>query len=142
MTANNLVVVPGCCCCFSLRVGTLIIAILNLLFHIGEGAYGIYLGVNGVPEGWMDLAIDIIMIIFSIILIHGVRTENRNLAVAWVWASAIGVALSIIVGILYIIFTNSVIAAIILFVLAAVQIYFIIVVRSYAISLEGPELAA
>ncbi|XP_068226322.1 uncharacterized protein [Palaemon carinicauda] len=141
MTVNDLVV-SRCCCFFNLRVGTLIIAIINLLFHIGEGAYGIYLGVNGIPEGWMDVAIDIINIIFAIILIHGVRTVNRNLVVAWVWASVISVALSIILGVLFILFTNSVIAAVILFVLAAIQIYFIVVVRSYAISLEGSELAA
>ncbi|XP_068226320.1 uncharacterized protein [Palaemon carinicauda] len=137
---NQKFVLTSCCCGCSLRTGSLIIAILSLIFSLVGLGLGIFAGVNGLTEGWLDVGIDVVNIILAAILIHGIRTERRSLVLVWVWATIVTVILTIALGIFIILLTSSLTAAIILFIFAAIQSYFILVVRSNAISLETPML--
>lgn len=62
--------------------------------------------------------------------------ERASLLWTWVLGTGTLVIISIIVGIVIIILTNSILGAILLFVVSAFQIYFILVVRSYAIKVS------
>ncbi|KAK4310326.1 hypothetical protein Pmani_018144 [Petrolisthes manimaculis] len=88
-----------------------------------------------ITEGWVDLVIDFIHLILASILLHGVRTDRITLLWTWVLGTGTLVIISIIVGIVIIILTNSILGAILLLVVSACQSYFILVVRSYAIQL-------
>ncbi|XP_045113329.1 uncharacterized protein LOC123505742 [Portunus trituberculatus] len=132
---NNGFSLTNCCFCFSLRAGSIIIACLSLIFSVVGAGFSIYLGVIGGAEGWVDLAIDLIHLVLACILIHGIRTEQERLLRVWVVGTGILVGLSIILGIVIIIFTSSFTAAVLLLVVSAIQIYFLLVVRSYARSL-------
>ncbi|XP_063863940.1 uncharacterized protein LOC135102612 [Scylla paramamosain] len=125
----------NCCFCLSLRAGSIIIACLSLIFSVLGAAFSIYVGVTAGVEGWVDLAIDLIHFVLACILIHGIRTEQERLLRVWVVGTGLLVALGIILGIVIIIFTNSLAAAVVLLVVSAIQIYFLLVVRSYARSL-------
>ncbi|XP_042856249.1 uncharacterized protein LOC122242883 [Penaeus japonicus] len=135
-------VLTSCCCGCSLRTGALIIAVVSLVLSTIGAAYGAYVGSNGESAGWLDFFIDAVNIILAAILIHGIRMERRNLALAWVWGTAAMVVITIIVGVVFLIITPSLLGAVILLVAALVQIYFILVVRSYAFTLGGPILAS
>lgn len=67
-----------------------------------------------------------------------ILSEQERASLLWTWVLGTGalVIISIIVGIVIIILTNSILGAILLFVVSAVQIYFILVVRSYAIQVS------
>ncbi|XP_064084068.1 uncharacterized protein LOC135199865 isoform X2 [Macrobrachium nipponense] len=140
MANQNNWTLSSCCCGCSLRTGTLIIAILSLIFSLVGLGFGIFAGVSGLTEGWLDVGIDVVNIILAAVLIHGIRTERRPLVLVWVWATIVTVILTVALGIFIILLTSSLTAAVILFIFAAIQSYFILVVRSYAISLETPEL--
>ncbi|XP_053635787.1 uncharacterized protein [Cherax quadricarinatus] len=129
----------SCCCGCSLRTASIIIAVLSLVFAAASGGYSIFLGVSGVVEGWLDLTINIVKFIIAIVLIHGIRTERRGLVLAWVWVTAVMVGLSITLGIVLVFLTASIVAAFVLFVASAIEIYFLLVVRSYALTLETSE---
>ncbi|XP_037796310.1 uncharacterized protein LOC119591628 isoform X2 [Penaeus monodon] len=130
-------VFTSCCCGCSLRTGALAIAIVSLVLSTVGAAYGAYVGANGESEGWVDFFIDVVNIILAAILIHGIRTERRELVLAWVWGTAVMVCITIIVGIVILVLTPTVLGAVILLVAALVQIYFILVVRSYAFTVSS-----
>ncbi|XP_066941233.1 uncharacterized protein [Macrobrachium rosenbergii] len=138
--AEQKFVLTSCCCGCSLRTGALIIAILSLVLSLIGLGLGIFAGVIGLLEGWFDVAIDVINIILAAILIHGIRTEQRRFVLAWVWTTVVTIILTVVLGLFVIFLSSSVTAAIILFIFAAIQTYFILVVWSYAVSLETPEL--
>ncbi|XP_068226321.1 uncharacterized protein [Palaemon carinicauda] len=138
--ADQKFVLTSCCCGCSLRTGSLIIAILSLVLSLISLGVGIFAGVSGLIVGWIDVAIAVANIILVAVLIHGIRTEQRRLVLAWVWATVVIVILDVILGIFAVLLFSSVTAAIILFIFAAIQAYFILVVWSYAVSLETPEL--
>ncbi|KAK8754520.1 hypothetical protein OTU49_016571 [Cherax quadricarinatus] len=123
------------CGCISLRTGTIIIAVLSLLFGLGNVGFSIYLVVEGASEGWVDLVINVATVILAIALIHGIRIKSAKLVMVWVWLMALSIALNITMGIVFIFITASIIAAFILFVMSALQIYFLLVVRSYALTI-------
>ncbi|XP_071514823.1 uncharacterized protein [Panulirus ornatus] len=134
--ANSNFVLNNCCFCASLRTGSLIIAIFTLVISLFGAAYSIFLGVTGSNEGWVDLAIDIIHIVLASILINGICTERRSLVNLWVWGTAFLVAVAIVLGIVFILLTDSLYVAIVLFIVSVIQIYFVLVVRSYALTLS------
>lgn len=135
-------VVNSCCCGCSLRSGTLAIAIFNLILSLIQIVLGSIAIASGAIVVWPELVIGILRLIISSILINGVRKESRGQVLAWVW----------IVTILTVLATISVI---VLFVLGSpisyvvddiigilLNIYFIIVVRSFAFKLGTPEAMA
>ncbi|KAK3867076.1 hypothetical protein Pcinc_027438 [Petrolisthes cinctipes] len=134
-TTSSIIKPQSCCLCLPLRTGTIIIGVISLVLSLLGVAFSIYQGVLGITEGWVDLVIDLIHLILASILLHGVRTDRASLLWTWVLGTGALVIISIIVGIVIIILTNSILGAILLFVVSAWQIYFILVVRSYAIQI-------
>nr|XP_027223094.1 uncharacterized protein LOC113815225 [Penaeus vannamei] len=130
-------VFTSCCCGCSLRTGALVIAVVSLVLSTVGAAYGAYVGSNGDSEGWVDFFIDLVNIILAAILLHGIRTERRDLALAWVWGTVVMVGITVIVGIVILVLTPTVLGAVILLAAALVQIYFILVVRSYALTVSS-----
>ncbi|XP_050722979.1 uncharacterized protein LOC127001818 [Eriocheir sinensis] len=141
--AANKYTLANCCLCISLRTGSLIIGIISLVFSLVGAGFSIFVGVTGGAEGWVDLAIDLVHFALAVILIHGIRTEREGLLKVWIIGTGFLVGLSIILGIIIILLTNSIVAAILLLVVSAIQIYFILVVRSYSLTLSaGPPVVA
>ncbi|ROT65988.1 hypothetical protein C7M84_016024 [Penaeus vannamei] len=120
---DNRTLVNSCCCGCSLRTGTLIIAALSLIYGLLGVAYSIYIIVAGVTEGWLDLC-------------------RRRLVLAWVWAAVLSVILGIVLGVLYVIVTQSFVVAIIIGVISAIQAYFVVVVHSFAQTLDETQQGA
>ncbi|XP_063599174.1 uncharacterized protein LOC134775545 isoform X2 [Penaeus indicus] len=134
--------VNSCCCGCSLRTGALIIAALSLIYGLLGIAYSIYIIVAGVVEGWLDLALALLNVIFAIILIVGVRQCRRRLVMAWVWSAVLSVILGVVLGVLYVILTQSFVVAVIIGAIAAIQAYFVVVVHSFALTVSLRKLLA
>jgi len=134
-------VVSVCCCGCSLRSGSLAIGIVYLIFAILAAINGILQGIGGNSQGWIEMAINIIQAVLCVVLILGINKENRAMIMVWVWVSAIIVIVSGIVTIMAII-GGFIVVGIILLVCLALQVYFIIVVRSHALTLSGPSTVA
>ncbi|KAK4310327.1 hypothetical protein Pmani_018145 [Petrolisthes manimaculis] len=145
-SSSSLIKPQSCCLCLPLRTGTIIIGVISLILSLLGVSFSIYQVVFGITEGWVDLVIDFIHLILASILLHGVRTERITLLWTWVLGTGTLVIISIIVGIVIIILTNSILGAILLLVVSACQSYFILVVRSYAIQIateqNGPQVVA
>ncbi|XP_042870543.1 uncharacterized protein LOC122252249 [Penaeus japonicus] len=139
---DNRVLVNSCCCGCSLRTGSLIIAALSLIYGLLGIAYSIYIVVGGVVEGWLDLALALLNVIFAIILIVGVRQCRPRLVMAWVWAAVLSVILGVVLGVLYVILTESFVIAVIICAISAIQAYFIVVVHSFARTLDETHQTA
>ncbi|XP_037799039.1 uncharacterized protein LOC119594069 [Penaeus monodon] len=139
---GNRTLVNSCCCGCSLRTGALIIAALSLIYGLLGIAYSIYIIVAGVVEGWLDLALALLNVIFAIILIVGVRQCRRRLVMAWVWAAVLSVILGVVLGVLYVILTQSFVVAVIIGAISAIQAYFVVVVHSFAQTLDETQQGA
>ncbi|XP_042226384.1 uncharacterized protein LOC121869212 [Homarus americanus] len=132
---NQKFVVKSCCCGCTLRTASIIIAVFSLVYGLASAGYSISLGVTGLNEAWLDLVINIYNVIFTIILMHGIRKDHHRLIMAWVWATGLSIALNITLGIVFLLITLSIVAAFVLFLTSALQVYFLVVVRSYGLSL-------
>lgn len=139
--AEQKCVVSACCCGCSLRSGSLAIGIIYLILAILAAINGILQGVNGNNQGWIEMAINLIQAVLCVVLILGINKENRAMIMVWVWVSAIIVVVSVIVAIMAAI-AGGIIFGVIILVFLSLQVYFIIVVRSHALTLSGPSTVA
>jgi len=115
----------------------MIIAILNLLGNIFQGANGAYAAVGGHDQGgWVGLIISILAIIVSILLIIGIQKEKRNFIMIWVWTMIVILVITLILGILSI-FSGNLSFLIASLIAVLLWGYCVVVVRSYALSLGG-----
>ncbi|KAG7166592.1 hypothetical protein Hamer_G023961 [Homarus americanus] len=80
---NQKFVVKSCCCGCTLRTASIIIAVFSLVYGLASAGYSISLGVTGLNEAWLDLVINIYNVIFTIILMHGIRKDHHRLIMAW-----------------------------------------------------------
>ncbi|XP_071542471.1 uncharacterized protein [Panulirus ornatus] len=122
-------VVGSCCCGCSLRSGSLTIGILNLvsssiILSLGFSGSSIIFFHHTVPG-----------VIFSILLIYGIQKARRGLIMIWVWVNAVLLFISVILAIVLIVMTGNVAIAVTVLVSCALTVYFIIVIRSYALTL-------
>ncbi|XP_068241513.1 uncharacterized protein [Palaemon carinicauda] len=136
MGEQKCILTQSCCGC-SLRTGSLAIGIIGLVFAVLHSIYGIYNGVNGNGQGWVNMIVGILNVILCAVLIQGIRQEKRSMVMTWVWVQTILVAINIILGIIEIIVTLNIVFAIVLFIVMGIAIYCILVVRSYAFSIGG-----
>ncbi|XP_064084051.1 uncharacterized protein LOC135199843 [Macrobrachium nipponense] len=138
--AEKKLLLRSCCFGCSLRIGSLIVAILSLILgFIGLGL-SIFAGLNGSAGGWLNVAINVFNIVLSALLIHGIKTEQHRFVLAWVWTTMVTVILTVFLGVFVILLSSSVTEGVILFAFALIQTYFILVVRSYSATLESLEL--
>ncbi|XP_064119800.1 uncharacterized protein LOC135224592 isoform X3 [Macrobrachium nipponense] len=126
-----------CCCGCSLRTGSLAIGIIGLVFAALHAIYGIYHGINGISQGWVNMVVGILNVILCAVLIQGIRLEKRSMIMVWVWVQSILIAINIILGVIEIILTLNFIVAILLFIIMGIAVYCVLVVRSYAISISS-----
>jgi len=139
--AEHKCIVNACCCGCSLRSGSLAIGVIYLILAILAAINGILQGINGNSQGWIEMAVNLIQAILCVVLILGINKENRAMIMVWVWVSAILVAVSVIVAIMAAI-AGAIVVGIVILVVLGLQVYFIIVVRSHALTLAGPSTVA
>jgi len=130
--------VQQCCCGCTLRTGSMIIAVLNLIaniFNIANGAYSA-VGPDHYQGGWVGVIVAILHLIVSILLIIGINKEKRNFIMIWVWVSIVVIVITLIVGVISI-FSGGLSVLIASIIAVLLWGYCVVVVRSYAISLGG-----
>jgi len=115
----------------------MIIAVLSLIGNcliLAESAYKATAGHQN--SSWMGVIIAILHFIVSVLLVLGIRQEKRNFIMIWVWMTLVYVVLLIIFAVLSFIGLAWGIA-IYLTVQFLISGYFVVVVRSYAITISG-----
>ncbi|XP_066942432.1 uncharacterized protein [Macrobrachium rosenbergii] len=138
--ADKKLLLKTCCCGCSLRIGSLIVAILSLILGLIGLGLSIFAGLNGLAGGWLNVAINIVNIILVALLIHGIKKEQNRFVLAWVWTTMVTIILTVFLGIFVILLSSLVMEGVIFFAVAIIQTYFILVVRSYSASLQSLEL--
>lgn len=116
----------------------MIIAVLNLIGNIFQGALGAYsaVGSHHNQGGWVGLIIAILAVIVSILLIIGIQKEKRNFIMIWVWTTIVMLVIFVILAILNI-FSGDITSFISSLIAVLLWAYCVVVVRSYAISIGG-----
>jgi len=130
--------VTQCCCGCTLKTGSLIIGILCLIGSlIGTIQFSFGAVTYNHPALWYGAVVQIVMLIAAILLVHGARTEQASLVRVWVYIQSVITILQVI-NLVIVVITSFTIGNLISALLTiALCIYFIIVVRSYAIELEN-----
>lgn len=126
-------------CCFgcSLRTGSLLIGIFGLICSVSETLYGICVGViDEELQGWFDAGLGIASFMLCTLLIYGILQEKRSFIMAWVWIQIFMIAIDIGACVLEIVWNQNPISAIIFFIVSGISIYFTLIIRSYALTLE------
>ncbi|XP_064108977.1 uncharacterized protein LOC135217185 [Macrobrachium nipponense] len=139
--------VDKCCCGCSLRTGTIIVAIVDLLFDLLHpiAVIGHYIVAKDVAEddSWItvffvgELIIGLVDLVFCVLLIVGIRKESVTLIMTWWWWSVMQMALQVVYGIFFMFYhvTNGV-SIVVFFMIAALLFYGVVVVKSYVTSIE------
>lgn len=96
----------------------------------------------GVVAVWPQIVGGCIRVIISAVLINGVRQESRGQVMAWVWVVSILTVISIILVIVFLVLGVPFADLIGDIVGILLNIYFIIVVRSFAFKLGTPDAMA
>ncbi|XP_037783404.1 uncharacterized protein LOC119579557 [Penaeus monodon] len=128
-----------CCGCCSLRAGALAIAILNLLVSIVGVVLVIYFSSRGGSVQWVRLAIHVIQLIFNCLLIHGIRKERKGFVMAWVWVMTIIVLGTVILCVIELVKRENPAGdhtPLVVLIASVLNGFFIIVVRSYGLSIS------
>ncbi|XP_042856780.1 uncharacterized protein LOC122243320 isoform X2 [Penaeus japonicus] len=127
-----------CCGCCSLRAGALAIAILNLLVSIVGVVLVLYFSSKGGSVQWVRLAIHVIQLIFNCLLIHGIRKERKGFVMAWVWVMTIIVLGTVILCVIELVKKENQTGdhtPLVVLIASVINGFFIIVVRSYGLSI-------
>lgn len=131
--------VPRCCCCCSLRLGTLILGWLSLVLGIvNVGTQASYSIQSGDALGWVNFTLSICNILMAVCLLTGVYQMKPNLLMIWVYTTTILLFLGIILAIVMMGASGVIGIGIVLIIPCVLQIYYIVVVRSYAIEMSKP----
>merc|ERR1712168_1057084 len=134
MGEERCTVTQSLCGC-DLKQGSLAIGIVYLIL----GIIGLIGGIDGSAKGagmsLVQLIVQLLQCIICVLLILGVRKDNRRFIMIWVYVSIVTVVFSILGAILSIITVVVLLASLL-------QIYCIVVVRSYALTLSEAPAAA
>jgi len=131
-------IVNSCCCGCTLKTGSLIIGILYLIGSLGgtiQYGYAAVATHHGIL--WFSAVVYVIQLIAACLLIHGTRTENASLVRVWVYVQAVVTILQVISLIIVAVSAFSIGGIISGLIVIGLCIYFIVVVRSYALELES-----
>lgn len=136
--AEHKCVLTNCCCGCTLKTGAWVTAILFLILSIINAANSIYEATSGHNKSsWGTVIISVIILIISILLMYGIKTEKTRFIWIWVYTQMVMTILWLILLIVAMIGTFNIVGLLIGLITAAFFIYFILVVRSYAIELES-----
>merc|ERR1719369_809075 len=131
------------CCCYDLRTGSSIIAVLGLIFatvYTIAGAAGLAIYVPQVPTyigNELIILFSIIVVagavalVFYALLVHGTSKNHPGFTNAWIIYQCILLGLGIIGMAITFIFTRNIINCIGQVIGLSLQLYFLSVVRSY-----------
>jgi len=131
-------IVNSCCCGCTLKTGSLIIGILYLIISLGgtiQYGYAAVATHHGIL--WFSAVVYVIQLIAACLLIHGTRTENASLVRVWVYVQAVVTILQVISLIIVAVSAFTIGGIISGLIMIGLCIYFIVVVRSYALELES-----
>jgi len=139
---NGSCTVSVCCCGCTLKTGSLIIGIIYSIVHICNFIAEVISASNGEGSQWFNAVISLVQAIVSIFLAYGANKELAVMCMGWWISTAVLVGckcLALLVG--AIMAPLLIIPIIVLAIFIAVDIYCIIVVRSYTLELEsgGPS---
>jgi len=131
-------VVSQCCCCCTLKTGAIIIGVLNLIGSIIQVVSKAYSAIaHGVNALWFDVIVFILLTIVAVLLLNGIRTNTAKQIWVWVYV-ALGLAVLQLIGAIVVVVSlgeiTFLIAGLVVF---ALEIYFVVVVRSYAFEVES-----
>ncbi|XP_038212853.1 uncharacterized protein LOC119833054 [Zerene cesonia] len=143
-----------CCCCFDLRIGSLIIAYLDVIFNIvmsvvsgvrlRDGLTLRRLGIDSmfnistsiITTNSIQLAIALLFIIFSIMLVYGIHKYHRLFVKSYLIYSFIYIVLITIIFFVCLGIETVPAGEIIKFVFSiCINIYFLLVIRSYYLTM-------
>ncbi|XP_059053470.1 uncharacterized protein LOC131847826 isoform X1 [Achroia grisella] len=137
------------CCCFSLRTGSVLIAIWNIFVVVCHASASVaYHSAckrtkSDIPHNimyaieWISIVLDVLVFIASIILLIGIFYENPNFVLFYIYVLICRIVLSIILLICFLIFGLGKICEIPLlnYISMAlgiiVYVYFVVVINSY-----------
>jgi len=131
-------VLGQCCCGCTLKTGAWATAIFCLIGSVINTANAIYDATSRHNNSsWGAVIVSVIMLIVAIFLMHGVRTEQPRLIWIWVYTQIVLTVLTTILLIVGAVGTLNFVGLVAGLLIVGLIIYFILVVRSYAIELEG-----
>jgi len=128
--------VSQCCCGCTLKTGSLIIGILYIIGYLAQSAQLLQLSLHE-SAFWFFFVISFIQFIASCLLVHGVRTDRADLVRVWVFTTIGLCVLKIIAGIVGTVTTGDITGIIQALISCILDVYFIIVARSFAYELES-----
>ncbi|KAK7081163.1 hypothetical protein SK128_007558 [Halocaridina rubra] len=143
MESSRACTVGICCCGCSLRTGSLIIGWLDLIFGLINAAFTAAVAVeNHYNPLWGSFVVEMVGVLIALCLVIGANKENTRLLWLWVYVSTVMLFLAIILAIVITIQVGYYSILIFVTIAAALQVYYIVVVRSYAIVLHerGPTV--
>ncbi|XP_064116760.1 uncharacterized protein LOC135222601 isoform X2 [Macrobrachium nipponense] len=134
-------VFKSCCFGISLRRAACIIAGVSLFLQVIGLAGGMFIGIKyGLEEGWMNVVIKLMNIALILALIYAIKTTRQDLVFLWVYGSLMMTILSLAIGIISVVYTKTAVGSVILVTLIALHLYFIVVIRSYAHSMNDAPI--
>ncbi|XP_068208211.1 uncharacterized protein [Palaemon carinicauda] len=139
--------VDRCCCGLSLRTGSIIVALIDLLFDLLHPVAAIahYIVAKGKVEDdtWItvffvgELIIGFIDLSFCILLIAGIRKEILSLIMSWWWWTVFQMSLQVVYGIFFMIYhTTNGVKIVVFFMILGLLVYGVIVVKSYVMTIQ------
>ncbi|XP_063592449.1 uncharacterized protein LOC134769642 [Penaeus indicus] len=134
---ESVIVYNKCCCCLSLRRGSQAIAAVSLCLGVVGTIYSIYVGVAGTKAGYYNIAPQATTALMAVVLLHAVKKERRWLVLAWAYTTLGVLAVGVVLGVVIIFLKVSLLLALILLMTSVLQLYFVIVVRSYGLSITA-----
>ncbi|XP_042887599.1 uncharacterized protein LOC122263287 [Penaeus japonicus] len=135
-TEESVIVYNKCCCCLSLRRGSQAVAAVSLCLGVVGTIYSIYIAVSGTKTGWYNVAPQAVTAVLAVVLLHAVKKERRWLVLAWAYITLGVLAVGVVLGVIIIVLKMSPLLAVILLMTSSLQLYFVIVVRSYGLSIS------
>ncbi|CAL4066432.1 unnamed protein product [Meganyctiphanes norvegica] len=136
MTTENKWTVEQCCCFCTLRTGSLIIAVFALVMTVINLVSSVYAASSGHGyASWVSFILDVCHLIACIMLVFGIQKEKSNYVMLWVWTTIVMIVLTLITAVISFI-ELSWQNAIIMVLTVIIYGYCVVVVRSYAISMQ------
>lgn len=136
-------VLTQCCCGCTLRTGALGTAIFCLIIGLINTILAVYqIIADKAQSGWFNVIVNVLVLIVAILLLHGVRKEKPRLVRIWVYVEIVLVVLILISTIVLFVRSGDWSGLFVGLINVGVMVYFLLVVRSYAIQLESGGGAA
>jgi len=137
-------VLKASCCGVSLRTGTLIIALLNLICCEFQ-AIRSFIHARYIPADSEEFSgplyfggsVNVIGVLLSLLLLFGVIKGSAKAVILWVWVQVMFLLLLVISGIIIVVETFDGFLIVYLIINVCLNLYFIAVAHSYSVELRS-----